>query len=102
MDAVLRTLREAGFSPALIDHGYHALDAHIVGFTLWVLPYLQITDEVGIDFAKHYLSYEPIADLPDLLDHIRWHVREDRANDTSSFDFALDLLLDGLERLRDG
>ncbi len=101
MDAVLRTLREAGFSPELIDHGYHALDSHIVGFTLWVLPYLQITDEVGIDFAAYYLTYEPIADLPDLLAHIRWHIRDDRQNDTSSFDFALDLLLDGLERLRD-
>jgi hypothetical protein len=39
--------------------------------------------------------------LPDLLDHVRWHVREDHGDDTSSFDFALDLLLDGLERLRD-
>ena len=101
MDAVLRTLREAGFSPALIDHGYHALDSHIVGFTLWVLPYLQIPESVRESFATSYLTYEPIQALPDLLDHIRWHVREDRANDTSSFDFALDLLLDGLERLRD-
>jgi hypothetical protein len=49
----------------------------------------------------YYLTYEPIQELPDLLDHIRWHISEDRPNDTSSFDFALDLLLDGLERLRD-
>jgi AcrR family transcriptional regulator len=101
MDAVLATLREAGFSPELIDHGYHALDSHIVGFTLWVLPYLAITAEQGPRFAQDFLTYEPIAQLPDLLDHIRWHLRPDDPNDTSNFDFALDLLLDGLERLRD-
>ena len=101
MDAVLRTLRQAGFSPRLIDHGYHALDSHIVGFTLWVLPYLAVTEEEGAGFASQFLSYEPIQALPDLLDHIRWHVRPEHVDDSSSFDFALDLLLDGLERLRD-
>ena len=68
---------------------------------MWVLPYLQITQEQGSDFAQKFLAYEPIQALPDLVDHIRWHLREDRENDTSSFDFALDLLLDGLERRRD-
>ena len=101
MDSVLATLREAGFSRELIDHGYHALDSHIVGFTLWVLPYLAITDEQGPEFARNFLTYEPIAQMPDLLDHIRWHLRPSDPNDTSNFDFALDLLLDGLERLRD-
>jgi AcrR family transcriptional regulator len=99
MDSVLGTLREAGFSAALIDHGYHALDSHIVGFTLWVLPYLAITQEQP-DFAQQFLSYEPIAAMPDLLHHIRYHLADDRPDDTSSFDFGLDLLLDGLERLR--
>src|SRR5215469_2460699 len=35
MDSVLGCLREAGFSPAAAYHGYHALDSHILGFTLW-------------------------------------------------------------------
>src|SRR5947209_8441840 len=35
MDALLRRLREAGFSPELTYHAYHALDAHIFGFSLW-------------------------------------------------------------------
>jgi AcrR family transcriptional regulator len=102
MNSVLGALRDAGFSPELIDHGYHALDSHIVGFTLWVLPYLQITQEQGAAFAQKFLTYEPIQQLPDLLDHIRYHLAEHTDDDTSSFDFALDLLLDGLERLRDG
>src|SRR5262245_18023553 len=34
MESVLRCLREAGFSPAAAYHGYHAVDSHILGFTL--------------------------------------------------------------------
>ncbi|MEO6579495.1 MAG: TetR/AcrR family transcriptional regulator C-terminal domain-containing protein, partial [Candidatus Limnocylindria bacterium] len=37
MDAVLGTLRRAGFSAEMTDHAYHALDSHIMGFTLWVV-----------------------------------------------------------------
>src|SRR5215208_2263294 len=37
MEWLLRRLRDAGFSPALTYHAYHALDSHIVGFTLWEL-----------------------------------------------------------------
>ena len=32
---MLRRLREAGFSAELTYHAYHALDSHILGFTLW-------------------------------------------------------------------
>ena len=35
MNAVLGCLRQAGFSPDMTDHAYHALESHIAGFTLW-------------------------------------------------------------------
>src|SRR5919197_817342 len=35
MEWLLRRLRDAGFSPELTYHAYHALDSHILGFTLW-------------------------------------------------------------------
>jgi AcrR family transcriptional regulator len=35
METLLGTLREAGFSPDLTHHAYHALESHIMGFTLW-------------------------------------------------------------------
>jgi AcrR family transcriptional regulator len=100
MDGVLGRLRSADFSTELTHHAYHALDSHIVGFTLWVLPYLAIEDE-DPDYAQRFLTYEPIAAMPHLLEHIRYHI-EDEPPDagTSEFDFGLDLLLDGLERLR--
>src|SRR3954469_15012987 len=35
IDWLLGRLREGGFSRELVYHGYHVLDAHILGFTLW-------------------------------------------------------------------
>ncbi|HET7353516.1 MAG TPA: TetR/AcrR family transcriptional regulator C-terminal domain-containing protein, partial [Gaiellaceae bacterium] len=37
IDALLRTLREAGFTPEQAYHAYHAIDGHTVGFTMWEL-----------------------------------------------------------------
>lgn len=98
MDSILGRLRSAGFSAEMTHHAYHALDSHIVGFTLWVLPYLAITRERP-DFAQEFLAQNPIDDLPHLAEHIEVHL-SDRAGDTSEFDFGLDLLLDSLERIR--
>lgn len=98
MNAVLGRLREAGFSPNMTHHAYHALDSHIEGFVLWVLPYLQI-DREQPDFAQQFLENFPYAELPHLAEHIKEHM-EDRPGDTSEFEFGLELILDGLERLR--
>ena len=98
MNSILGRLRSAGFSPELTHHAYHALDSHIVGFTLWVLPYLAIQRDQP-DFVQRVLAEIPLVDLPHLAEHIEYHMA-DRPGDTSEFDFGLDLLLDGLERLR--
>jgi len=98
MNAVLGRLRDAGFSPNMTHHAYHALDSHIEGFVLWVLPYLQVEREQP-ELAQQFLENFPHADLPHLAEHIKEHV-EDRPGDTSEFEFGLELILDGLERLR--
>jgi AcrR family transcriptional regulator len=98
MNAVLGRLRQGGLSAELTHHAYHALDSHIVGFTLWVLPYLAIEREQP-DFAQQVMKELPLAELPHLAEHIESHMA-DRPGETSEFDFGLDLLLDGLEKLR--
>jgi AcrR family transcriptional regulator len=99
MNAVLGRLREAGFGAGMVDHAYHALDSHIIGFTLWVLPYLAM-DNVPEDMGQQFIERLSPDEFPDLIDHIRYHIADDRPGDTNEFDFGLDLLLDGLERLR--
>lgn len=98
MDSILGRLRSAGFSAEMTHHAYHALDSHIVGFTLWVLPYLALADAQP-DLGNRALESARQAELPHLAEHIDYHLA-DRPDDTSEFDFGLDLLLDSLERLR--
>lgn len=100
MDSILGRLRQGGLSAELTHHAYHAIDSHIVGFTLWVLPYIEIT-KTKPDFADQVIAQLPMADLPHFAEHVDYHLNEDPGG-TSEFDFGLDLLLDGLERLRQG
>ena len=99
MDTVLGRLREAGFTDTLTDHAYHALDSYIVGFTLWLLPYLKIAKEEP-DFAQRFYAELPLEELPHLAAHIEYHMAPPTDN-VNAFEFGLDLILDGLENMRD-
>ncbi|MGH2393267.1 MAG: TetR/AcrR family transcriptional regulator C-terminal domain-containing protein, partial [Candidatus Limnocylindria bacterium] len=69
MDAILGCLREAGFSADLTDHGYHALDSHITGFTLWEVQ-VQIDPEKLPDLAATFLRDLPVDEYPHLVEHV--------------------------------
>ena len=99
MDAILGCLRSAGFSAEMTDHAYHALESHIMGFTLWVVAMDLGTDEDLRGLASAVLEQLPRAELPHLVEHIEVHLRPSDPADEGSFAFGLDLILDGLERL---
>lgn len=106
MEAVLRTFRQAGFSPTLAHHAYHALDSHIIGFTMWVAS---IEDVGDLNLAgAGVLERLPAAEFAYLHEHIRFHLHDpavypsdDPLADERTFTFTLNLLLDGLARLRE-
>jgi hypothetical protein len=98
MDALLGRLRSAGFSAVMTHHAYHALDSHIVGFTLWLLPYLP--GQQLPDLAERMLEELSAGDHPHLIEHIRVHKEPNLRDDVSEFEFGLDLILDSLERIR--
>ena len=100
MDTVLGRLRRAGFSADMTHHAYHALDSHIVGFTLWLLPYLALAQQQP-DLAARFLRELPIGELPHLIEHIHVHMEPERPGDVGGFEFGLDLILDGLEGMRE-
>jgi AcrR family transcriptional regulator len=100
MEMVLRTLREAGFSAEMTHHAYHALDSHITGFTLWIVNLPAVGEELK-DIAATFLREFSIDEYPYLVEHIEYHLREPSNGAKSEFEFGLDLILDGLERLRD-
>ena len=100
MDAVLRCLREAGFSTELTHHAYHALDSHITGFTLWQLSFPFEAEQLA-DVAATFLRELPVDEYPYLAEHVEWHLTETSDDDEGEFAFGLDLILDGLERMRE-
>jgi AcrR family transcriptional regulator len=100
-DEVLRALREAGFSPDLTHHAYHALDSHITGFTLWQVSLPFETREELVEMAEAFLREFPIHDYPYALEHIQQHLDPASPSGAVEFEFGLDLILDGIERMRD-
>ena len=99
MDSLLRRLREAGFSAELTYHAYHALDAHIFGFSLWQAGHSLTAADLP-DLAATFLRQFPRDEYPDVAEHVEQHLTEGSHQDVSAFEFALDLILDGLERIR--
>jgi AcrR family transcriptional regulator len=100
MDAILGCLREAGFSAEMTDHAYHALESHIAGFTLWAAQ-LEVDAEELPDLAATFLRELPVDEFPYLVEHVHQHLKDRNPEDEGSFAFGLDLILDGLEKIRD-
>jgi AcrR family transcriptional regulator len=102
---LLRRLREAGFSPELTYHAYHALDSHVLGFTMWQLGHLAAAKSLGggQDFAE--LAAGLVRELraggyPYLAEHAEQHVTSPSDEGEGEFEFGLDLILEGLKRAR--
>jgi AcrR family transcriptional regulator len=99
MDALLGRLRAAGFSAELTHHAYHALDSHIVGFTLWQAGFASLPMDLG-DLATTFLQTLDREAYPWLAEHVEQHSGPPTDADVSEFEFGLDVLLEGLERRR--
>lgn len=99
MDAILGCLRGAGFSAEQTDLAYHVLDSHIVGFTLWLVGISAAMERLG-PVSNVFELFDADA-LPHLAEHAHQHLRERGPDEPGVFDVGLDLILDGLERLRD-
>jgi AcrR family transcriptional regulator len=101
MEGLLATLRQAGFSPNLTHHAYHALDSHITGFTLWQVSMPFETKAELVDLAEGFLQQIPADEYPYVIEHAEQHIAPSSPDGKSEFEFGLDLILDGLERLRE-
>ena len=99
MDWLLARLRAAGFSAETTYHAYHALDSHILGFTLWEVGHSAGAEDP--DFGANFLSELPAGEYPHFFEHIEQHLAESGPGDEGEFEFGLDLILEGLERIRD-
>jgi AcrR family transcriptional regulator len=102
-DAVLGCLRAAGFSVEMTVHAYSVLDAYIYGFAL---QESDMSSETADDFAAEaqrqmHEYQDALADFPHLVEVVGGHVAKSGYDYATEFLFGLDLILDGLDKLRD-
>ncbi len=95
MEELLRLLDESGLSPDVAHHGFHAVNNHVLGYTLQELG-MTMGEEDPESSARKYLADIETGDYPHVAAHVRQHLEGDTA---SSFELVLDLILDGLVRL---
>ncbi len=101
-ESILGTMREGGMSYDLAHHGLHALGSRALGFSQELFrPDTPEQDQASaemFDCIKDQLPY-----LTGMLTEITHDGPEETlgwCDDQTEFEFALDVLLEGLERLR--
>lgn len=97
IEATLSCLCEAGFSLELADHIWNAIDSHIYGFTLQALNFPLEPAEYS-EAAKDGLLLIPAEQYP-YFNRLAQQVVTGDYNGLHDFEFGLDLILDGLDRL---
>jgi AcrR family transcriptional regulator len=102
-DAVVACLREAGFSVPDAVHAYSVQDAYIYGFALQEKNLPFNTSEEAAQIGDLMIEqFQHIADqIPYSFEVVATYVAKGGYDPTTEFEFGLDLILDGLERLRD-
>lgn len=100
MEALLGCLRTAGFTAETTYHAYHIIDAHIVGFSLWQSGHAAAPSHVE-DMREWFERMVPVDRYPYLHEHGLQHLDDGPYLPVSTFEFALDLLLESLEKLRE-
>jgi AcrR family transcriptional regulator len=100
VNAVLGCLREAGFSVENAVHAYSAQDAYIYGFALQEKAMPVDTPGELAQAAESIRRQFSADEYPHLAETITEHVTKSGYDFGDEFEFGLDLILDGLERLR--
>jgi AcrR family transcriptional regulator len=98
-DAVIGCLLAAGFSMELTAHAFAAVDSYVYGFALQEKGLPFDTPEQTAEMAQAMLAHFPVDEFPHLAAFTREHVMRPGYDFGAEFEFGLDLLLDGLERL---
>ena len=100
-DAVIGSLRAGGFDIAMAAHAYSLLDGYIYGFALTKMNLPFDSSEEVAEMAQGMLEPFPLDEYPHLVEMLTQHVMKPGYDFGNEFEYGLDLILDGLERVRD-
>jgi AcrR family transcriptional regulator len=99
-DAMIGSLRSAGFDLTTVAHAYSALDSYIYGFALTKTNLPFETSEEVAEVAETMLAPFVPAEYPNLVEFIAGHAMQPGYDYETEFEYGLDVVLDGLERAR--
>jgi len=100
MEAALGLFAQSGFPPTLAHQGFHAVNNHVLGYTLQEQALaLGLASDDAEATAMAFLDATPVEQFPHTVAHVHEHINGESG---SSFELVLDLILDGLSRLSAG
>jgi AcrR family transcriptional regulator len=99
-DAVIGNLRAAGFDSAMVAHAYSLLDGYIYGFALTKMNLPFDTPEKVEAVTQSMLEPYPLNEYPNLAAFVSEHIMLPGYDFGDEFEYGLDVILDGLERMR--
>jgi len=97
-DAVIGSLRDGGLSIQMTAHAYAILDSFIYGFAFEEAILPSGGGEGFGEIAKQIAEHFPADDYPHLAELTLEHVLKPGYDFGDSFEFGLDLIIDGLDR----
>ena len=97
-DAVLGTLRKAGFTVEMTAHAYALLDSYVYGFALQeaALPFSGA--DTAAEVAEPMMQQFPADAYPHLVELTTEYILQPGYDFGDEFDFGLDVILDALTR----
>ena len=101
-DAVIGSLRAAGFTIHLAAHAFSVIDSYIYGFAQQQQNLTYTTAEDAAAVAQDILGHLPPDTYPHLAELIVEHVLQPDYDYSREFGFGLDLILGGLDLLSHG
>jgi hypothetical protein len=96
MEVLLQLFAESGLAPDLAHHGYHAVNNHVLGYTLQEIGMALGSGDDLEAGASEFLAGLDADRFPHTIHHVHEHLE---GRTSSSFELVLDLILDGLVRL---
>jgi AcrR family transcriptional regulator len=101
-DAVIGTLRNGGLSIQMAAHAYAILDSFVYGFAFEEAVLPASGGEGFAEVAEQIAAHFPADEYPHLAELTFEHVLKPGYDYGDSFEFGLDLIIDGLDRAAGG
>ena len=97
MEYLLAAFSRSGLPDDLAHHGFHAVNNHVLGYTLQAQEMDIPADEASMEeMARGFIASLDPTDHHHTIAHVEQHLAGDTG---TSFELVLDLILDGLARL---